>query len=133
MLGGSPLAWLNNHGRPVPISATLGQTCAGAEGGQVRGQRGEFSGRGRFGRIGRVKGRPRLGGVRGASAQGKGPGRDRVAASRSTSRALLLLHCQMARALTGHGSSESWLDDAATLIKRHLTRCVALKHIWTFT
>src|SRR5699024_3754795 len=74
MLGGSPLAWLNNHGRPDPISATLGQTCAGAEGGQVRGQRGEFSGRGRFGRIGRVKGRPRLGGVRGASAQGERSG-----------------------------------------------------------
>lgn len=54
--------------------------------------------------------------------RGKGPGRDRVAASRSTSRALLLWHCQMARTLTGHGSSDSRLEDAATLTNRHPTR-----------
>src|SRR5699024_9440873 len=38
------------------------------------------------------------------------------------SRALLLWHCQMARTLTGHGSSDSRLEDAATLTNRHPTR-----------
>lgn len=34
----------------------------------------------------------------------------------------LHVHCQMARTLTGHGSSDSRLEDAATLTNRHPTR-----------
>ena len=48
--------------------------------------------------------------------------RNHTPCPRSGGRALLLCHCQMARTLTGHGSSDSRLEDAATLTNRHPTR-----------